>query len=308
MRWFHLCLVVAGLLACPVTKALAKPLKPKHPVLYVVGLGDAGNITWKDFTHALVGSTHPRYGEGKFWAQAKNDSGPPGRVISEIDRLLPELQKNFFETFKPRGVSEASQVKVVLYGRSYGAVLVRDYLSRHTTDNAISGVLMEAGPFKGAEIANLAFLPNALLWTGIGATMASGKPWYSLISVAGLVVPFVMDRMYGLNLDAGGIYALRPTSVYLRQLKHKPLPTHITYVNVIQTSADIPAAVLNWVRFNRSKSDGVVSVASQRLGPEVVSNFEDINITQVNGQVFHWSIPEESLASIRPYLVKLLIN
>ncbi len=280
---------------------------PRHPVLYVVGLGDPGDHAWNDFTVQLVASSDPKFSEGRFWAQVKNDSGPPDLVLREIERLIPELQQGFFETFRP-SISRASDVKVVVYGRSYGAVLLRDYLSRHPKDHHVSGALLEAGPHRGAEITRLAVLPAALLWGGLGAALGSGQLLYGMLGVVGFMVPWIADHAMGLNFENGGLYALRPGSLYLQNLGQRPLPTDVRYINVIQNCGEIPARALNSLSFNLTEGDGAVSVASQTLDAGVVANFSDLQIEQVRESTFHWTYPEISLPAVREHLIRLLTD
>ena len=278
---------------------------PKYPVIFVVGLGDPGNAAWRDFAERLWPGLTAKHLEGTLWAQVKNDSGPPEVVLKKIEEVVQALQQRYFDAYRPAGVAQASDVKLILYGRSYGAVLVRDYLSDHLNNHHVAGVLMEAGPHQGAEVTRLAVIPQALTWGGAGAALATGQVALGLYAVVGLAIPWIADNVMGLNLEAGGLYALRPGSPYLQDLSKRVLPTDIRYINVVENCAESQAILLNLFELNVTAADGGISVHSQTLSPSVVPNFDQLKLKQVSGSVFHWTIPEESLETVGPLLYEL---
>ena len=281
---------------------------PKHPILYVVGMGDPGNAGWRDFTQQLWPNDKAAEIKGILWDEALNNSGPPDFVVAEIEKKIPLLQKNYFNTYHPIGYTSPDQINVILYGRSYGAVAVRDYLSRHLTDHHVCGVLFEAGPQQGADITRLKAVDDAFIWGGAGAALATSNPANLIWSGIGIAIPWLISNIGGLEVEAGGLYAVRPNSFYLNDLKHRPLPKDITYINVVEDCGELPARFLNAISFNLTSGDGCIATNSQHLSADNIANYAELNIKEVNGQVFHWTFPEASLPIVKPLIEELEAN
>jgi pimeloyl-ACP methyl ester carboxylesterase len=235
------------------------------PVIFVHGIGASASV-WKKFDipdHAV------------FYISFSNRFADPARQVPELKEFINKV------------LEQTKEKKTILVCHSMGGLVARKYMADHRDSHRVEKLILLSVPNLGSVGLWFNWLPFALIVLGlIGYTFL----WPLLLSLIGLCWELI-SLSRGVLLLSPAAWAMRPGSLFLRELNSKETPGDVKYVSVLSDTRDLPHRLVNLFLF-REGGDGAVPLSSQKLSVRCVPNFEKIDYSEERIALPHFAIPK----------------